>query len=49
MQDQWIREGKGFLLVYSVTDMVSFEEVAEFREKIFKIKNSKKFPMSVFF
>eukprot|EP01084_Bolivina_argentea_P056829 103936_1 len=26
MQDQWMREGKGFLLVYSITSTATFDE-----------------------
>ena len=40
MQDQWIREGAGFLLVYSITDASSFQKMADFREKVIRSKNS---------
>merc|ERR1711994_95944 len=36
MQDQWMREGKGFLLVYSIVSRQSFDEVAMLREKILR-------------
>jgi GTPase KRas len=43
MQDEWIRNSKGFLLVYSVTDRASFEGVPSFREKILRIKEGEKY------
>mmetsp|Transcript_17101 Transcript_17101/g.26653 ORF Transcript_17101/g.26653 Transcript_17101/m.26653 type:complete len:198 (-) Transcript_17101:219-812(-) len=39
MQDQWIREGKGFLLVYSITSRQSLEEVSVLRDKILRTKD----------
>ena len=39
MQDQWMREGKGFLLVYSIVSRQSFDEVAMLREKILRTKD----------
>jgi GTPase KRas protein len=47
MQDQWIRDGKGFLLVYNITSRPTFEEVASLHEKILRSKDSEKVPMSV--
>ena len=38
MQDQWMREGKGFLLVYSVSDRASFDEIVVFKDKILRAK-----------
>ena len=34
MQDQWMREGKCFLLVYSITSRQTFDEVDTLREKL---------------
>ena len=45
MQDQWMREGKGFLLVYSVSDRASFDEIMVFKEKILRAKELDKVPM----
>mmetsp|Transcript_29233 Transcript_29233/g.93649 ORF Transcript_29233/g.93649 Transcript_29233/m.93649 type:complete len:191 (+) Transcript_29233:277-849(+) len=45
MQDQWIRDGKGFLLVYSITDPNSFEEINSFISKILRIKDADAVPM----
>lgn len=40
LRDQWIREGQGFLLVYSVTSRSSFEQVGRFRARIGRVKAS---------
>ncbi|GMI03410.1 hypothetical protein TrVE_jg5901 [Triparma verrucosa] len=45
MQDQWMREGKGYLLVYSIADRSSFEEITVFKEKILRAKDMDKVPM----
>ncbi|GMH77086.1 hypothetical protein TL16_g07290 [Triparma laevis f. inornata] len=45
MQDQWMREGKGYLLVYSIADRSSFEEITVFKEKILRAKDVDKVPM----
>eukprot|EP00486_Rosalina_sp_Unknown_P016042 CAMPEP_0201593352 /NCGR_PEP_ID=MMETSP0190_2-20130828/190982_1 /ASSEMBLY_ACC=CAM_ASM_000263 /TAXON_ID=37353 /ORGANISM="Rosalina sp." /LENGTH=147 /DNA_ID=CAMNT_0048052503 /DNA_START=21 /DNA_END=461 /DNA_ORIENTATION=+ len=39
MQDQWMREGQGFLLVYSITNAQTFDEVELLREKILRTKD----------
>ena len=39
MQDQWIREGKGFLLVYSITHDDTFFQIEELRDKILRTKD----------
>lgn len=41
MRDEWIREGDGFLLVYSITDAVSFSEIDNVREEIMRAKEDK--------
>ena len=45
MQDQWMREGKGFLLVYTITSRTTFDEVSALYEKILRVKNSHRVPM----
>eukprot|EP00518_Triparma_eleuthera_P000097 CAMPEP_0182458410 /NCGR_PEP_ID=MMETSP1319-20130603/3761_1 /TAXON_ID=172717 /ORGANISM="Bolidomonas pacifica, Strain RCC208" /LENGTH=188 /DNA_ID=CAMNT_0024657091 /DNA_START=50 /DNA_END=616 /DNA_ORIENTATION=- len=45
MQDQWMREGKGFLLVYSITDHSTFDEIAVFKEKILRAKDMEQVPL----
>jgi small GTP-binding protein len=39
MQDQWMREGKGFLLVYTITSRSTFDECVMLREKIMRAKD----------
>lgn len=39
MRDQYMRHGQGFLLVYSVTDRRSFEEVLTFYNQIYKAQD----------
>lgn len=45
MQDQWMREGKGFLLVYSIDSQNTFDEISVFKEKILRAKDMDKVPM----
>lgn len=40
MQDQWIRHGEGFLLVYSITCRSTFDEIRDFHRKILRTKES---------
>merc|ERR1712083_643428 len=40
MQDQWMREGKGFLLVYNITSDATWNEIIQLREKILRAKES---------
>eukprot|EP00483_Globobulimina_turgida_P000309 UN00309 len=37
LQDQWIREGDGFLIVYAINSRESFEEAEMIRQKIIRI------------
>eukprot|EP01113_Clastostelium_recurvatum_P008273 TRINITY_DN13892_c0_g1_i3.p1 TRINITY_DN13892_c0_g1~~TRINITY_DN13892_c0_g1_i3.p1 ORF type:complete len:190 (+),score=65.76 TRINITY_DN13892_c0_g1_i3:444-1013(+) len=45
MRDQYMRQGQGFALVYSVTDRNSFDEVVLFREQILRAKDKNTVPM----
>ncbi len=45
MQDEWIRVGDGFLLVYSITTRNTFDEVHRLREKILRAHNVDHMPM----
>ncbi|KAJ0404303.1 hypothetical protein P43SY_003216 [Pythium insidiosum] len=45
MQDQWMREGNGFLLVYSVTSQSSFDDIATFKDKILRAKDVDNVPI----
>jgi GTPase SAR1 family protein len=41
----YIRAANGFLVVYSITDRQSFEDLEECRERILKVKEEMQFPM----
>eukprot|EP00483_Globobulimina_turgida_P007577 UN07592 len=45
MQDQWMREGQGFLLVYSITSPETFDEIEMLREKILRTKDDEDVPI----
>jgi len=45
MQDQWMRDGKGFLLVFSITSRRSLDEARVLREKILRCKDAEKVAM----
>jgi len=45
MQDQWFRTGHGFVVVYSIVNKKSFNEVTPLVEKIRRIKDNDKVPM----
>ena len=45
MQDQWMREGNCFLLVYSITCQQTLDECIVLREKVFRAKDDKNVPI----
>ncbi|WAR09403.1 RRAS2-like protein [Mya arenaria] len=45
MREQYMRSGMGFLLVYSVTDRSSFDEIYKFHKQILRVKDREEFPM----
>lgn len=45
MRELYIKSGKGFLLVYSVTDHNSLKELLALREQVLRIKDSENVPM----
>jgi len=45
MREQYMRTGEGFLLVFSVTDRSSFEEISKFQIQILRVKDKDDFPM----
>eukprot|EP01121_Diplochlamys_sp_Union-15-3_P016844 TRINITY_DN580_c0_g1_i1.p1 TRINITY_DN580_c0_g1~~TRINITY_DN580_c0_g1_i1.p1 ORF type:complete len:200 (-),score=24.47 TRINITY_DN580_c0_g1_i1:83-682(-) len=47
MRDQYIRSGQGFLIVYSIANRRSFEELGEFREAVLRVKDAQSFPMII--
>ncbi|XP_053976965.1 ras-like protein 2 [Hylaeus anthracinus] len=45
MREQYMRSGEGFLLVFSVTDHSSFDEMLKFHRQILRVKDRDEFPM----
>ncbi|EFC49299.1 ras family small GTPase, partial [Naegleria gruberi] len=45
LRDQYMRSADGFLMVYSIIDKMSFEEIHEFYEQILRVKDCEKCPM----
>jgi len=45
MREQYQRTGDGFLLVYSVTDTQSFENIMHFYIQILRVKDRDSYPM----
>ncbi|KAG1175532.1 hypothetical protein G6F70_004681 [Rhizopus microsporus] len=45
MREQYMRNGEGFILVYSITSYLSFEEVNTFYQQIRRVKDRDFFPM----
>ena len=42
---KWMREGKGFLLVFSVASKPSFHDLMSFNDRILRVKDVEKAPM----
>lgn len=40
MRDSWLRMGDGFILVFSLTDRHSFEEIKKIKEQIVEAKDT---------
>ncbi|RIA96954.1 putative small G-protein Ras2 [Glomus cerebriforme] len=45
LRDQWIRDGEGFLLVYSISSRSTFERVERFRDQIIRVKDTDNIPI----
>ncbi|CAO3599903.1 unnamed protein product [Absidia cylindrospora] len=45
MREQYMRNGEGFILVYSITSRLSFEEISTFYQQIRRVKDKDFFPM----
>lgn len=45
MREQYMRSGEGFLLVFSLNDHSSFDEIAKFQKQILRVKDRDEFPM----
>jgi len=42
-----MRSGEGFLLVFSITDRSSFDEINKFHRQILRVKDRDEFPMLI--
>jgi len=47
MQDQYMRNGEGFLLVYAITSRSSFQEMTALRDKILQVKDEASVPLVI--
>lgn len=45
MREQYMRSGEGFLLVFSVTDRSSYDDICKFHKQILRVKDREEFPM----
>ncbi|KIJ45750.1 hypothetical protein M422DRAFT_166602 [Sphaerobolus stellatus SS14] len=41
LRDQWVREGQGFVLVYSIASRASFDRLEIFRQSMLRVKRTK--------
>jgi hypothetical protein len=39
MRDLYVKDGHGFVLVYSITAQATFEDIREYYERIMKVKD----------
>ncbi|KAL9584379.1 MAG: hypothetical protein Q9212_002156 [Teloschistes hypoglaucus] len=44
LRDQWIRDGEGFVLVYSITSRASFSRIRKFHSQIQRVKDATSTP-----
>ncbi|CAK48174.1 Ras-related protein Rap-1b [Aspergillus awamori] len=47
MRELYMKQGQGFLLVFSITSMSSLNELSELREQIIRIKEDEKVPIVI--
>jgi len=45
LHDHWIREGTGYLLVYSITDAASFEALRTIYKKVLRVRDAESAPV----
>ncbi|EDV21944.1 uncharacterized protein TRIADDRAFT_29518 [Trichoplax adhaerens] len=45
MRDQYMRTGEGFLCVFALDNLRSFEEISQYREQIKRVKDAEDVPM----
>jgi len=41
LRDQWVREGQGFILVYSIASRATFERLEVFRQLMLRVKRNR--------
>ncbi|KAI0034935.1 small GTPase superfamily [Vararia minispora EC-137] len=41
LRDQWVREGQGFILVYSIASRATFDRLEVFRQSMMRVKRQK--------
>lgn len=47
MREQYMRSGEGFLLVFSLADRTSFDEIFKFHKQVLRVKDRDEFPMLI--
>jgi len=47
MREQYMRSGEGFLLVFSLAERASFEEIYKFHKQVLRVKDRDEFPMLI--
>jgi Ras-related protein Rap-1B len=47
MRELYMKQGQGFLLVFSITSMSSLQELAELRDQIIRIKDDENIPLVI--
>ena len=45
MRDLYMKNGQGFILVYSITSQATFNDLTELREQILRVKDTEKVPL----
>jgi len=45
MRDLYMKNGQGFILVYSITSQATYNDLTELREQILRVKDTDKVPM----
>jgi hypothetical protein len=45
LRDQWIRDGEGFLLIYSITSRSTFERIERFKDQLTRVKDTERLPV----
>ena len=45
MRDQYMKAGEGFLLLFNIDNMKSFEDIESFRGQIRRVKDTDDLPM----